>query len=195
MKQLNSKLVKGLSFLTLFLAVSFLFTSCSDDDETLNLVDKYNLAGDYTIQITPKMNNIKPLAKGEHLAKLVDKGNGVLELNFSGFRKLPMPFAMTVKTEMKVTKEKDGKLIIEPNGNGTFDANPPKDGSFDPSKLPADFPIPLDKLKEMKKNGGIHSKAATISGTYDIKTKKFNWILKPNIPLPVSVHIESISKK
>ncbi len=196
MKQLNAKLVKGLSVLTLFLAVGFLFTSCSEDKNDIDFTKKYNLVGEYMLNITPKMgmgDGAKAITNGNHPAKVVEEG-GKLRLKYEGFRQMPMPFAMTVDVPMKVTAEKDGKLIIEADGKGTFDANPPKDGKFDPSKLPADFPIPLDKLKEMKKNGGIHSKVATISGTYDIKTKTFDLVLKPNVPLPVNVYIKSLTK-
>lgn len=185
-------------FLTFFLSLAFI--GCSDELEELDgatLIQQHELAGKYKVQITPKMMGLAAITSGEHDAELINEGDGVLRLKYSGFREPPMPFEMSVNVLMRVKPGPNGELILE-NIGGDFDADLPEGVSvIDPNDAPPGIEIPEDALAN-----GIHSNGkSSISGVYKMLTGKdgteamnFEWNLEPNVGLPVVVNIRTNSK-
>lgn len=181
--------------LAMLIALSLL-NGCSKNDELTGeeLIKKHELAGTYKIEITPKMMGRK-VTFGEHEAKFIDEGNGILRLTFSKFNRPPMPFEMSVDVRMRVKQGANDDLILE-NIGGDFDANLPEGaGAIDPDKVPPGIELPPEALKK-----GLHSNGkSTISGKYGLLEdtslgKQFDLELEPNISLPVTVHIRTIKK-
>ena len=100
-------------FFTVFLALFLSLTGCKDeleDIEGASLVQEYKLAGKYKIQITPRLMGIIAITSSEHDAEFIDEGDGVLRLKFTGFKKDPMPFEMSVNILMLIKPGPNGGL-------------------------------------------------------------------------------------
>ncbi|MFV0541493.1 MAG: hypothetical protein ACK5MZ_09705 [Aestuariibaculum sp.] len=188
----------GTAALLLILFLSF--TGCSNDLEDVDgamLIEQYDLAGRYKVQITPKMMGLAAITSGEHDAELINEGDGVLRLKFSGFQREPMPFEMSVDVKMRVKPGPNSELILE-NIGGDFDADLPEGTSvINPDDIPGGIEVPEDALAN-----GIHSNGkSSISGVYKMLTNidgteaiNFEWNLEPNVGLPVVVNIRTNSK-
>ena len=187
-------------FFTVFLALFLSLTGCKDeleDIEGARLIQEYNLAGRYKIQITPKMMGIFAVTSGEHDAEFIDEGDGVLRLKFTGFKKDPMPFEMSVDILMLIKPGAKGGLRVE-NIGGDFDADLPEGKSvIDPNDAPDGIEIPKDALTK-----GIHSNGGSfISGNYKMmdnpdntQAMNFDLNLEPNVGLPVVIAIRTNRK-
>jgi hypothetical protein len=193
-------MIKKISFLVMTLVLGLVFTRCTDELDELDgaaLIESYNIPGKYKVQITPLMLGLIPVTTGEHDAELINEGDGVLRLIFSGFNKDPMPFEMSVDILMQITPGANGTLIVE-NIGGDFDANLPEgEVTIDPDDIPEGIEIPDDALIS-----GLHSNGdSTISGEYIITDNEdgtqsgyFDWVLVPNVGLPVTVGIKTNNK-
>lgn len=191
------------AFLILLPSLFFLvfLAGCSKDKaEKMNsaaLIERYDLAGNYKIQITPRMMGTTPVATGIHDAELIDEGNGVLRLYFTGFKTSPMPFVMSVNMRMKLHKGSGEEIVVE-NLGGDFDADlPGGQSAIDPDDAPPGIQLPEQALAE-----GFHSNGASeIEGKYKRiengdgeQQMNFDWELHPNISLPVTVQIKTLYK-
>lgn len=188
MKNLKLKLV------TLLLTiVSFLGCSNSEDDNSLDLITSYNLAGTYRAQITPSFMGASPITTDEHTIKIEDLKNGTIRLHFDNFKKNPMPFQMTVDISMSISKG-TGNMLILTGENGTFRADPPSGGAIDPNDIPPGIQLPEGS------EGGMASSKATIKGSFgeiekDGKTAvRFDLDLTPGIALPIKILIYTHEK-
>lgn len=183
----------------LMLMITVFFVGCSKNDDvkdSATLIKEYNLAGNYKVEITPKLMGTTAVTTGKHNAELTDEGNGVLRLRYSGFRAAPMPFEMSVDLKMSVKLISNDKLEIV-NIGGDFDADLPKGtGVINPDDMPNGITLPDEALKN-----GLHSNGkSTISGKYhkisgsNNESMNFEWEVEPNIGLPIIISIVTISK-
>lgn len=176
------------------LFIIFLFTvivcSCSKDDDNIgeDLIEQYDLVGNYNFNVTPTLMGGNVVTKGTIYGVITDEGNGVLRLRFNGFHASPMPFEMSVDVQFTVTESSSGLLVHAVEDKGYFDADPPA-GGVDPD-AETGFEIP-DEAQEQ----GLHSNGKSIiSGVYKNETKQLDFELDPAIGLPVIVKIQTIQK-
>ncbi|MEA4917402.1 hypothetical protein [Proteiniphilum sp.] len=170
--------------------------SCSKDNDGMDgkeLIQKYDLAGTYTAQITPAFMGTNPVASGEHTIYFDDLGDGRLRLHFEKFRVGSMPFEMNVDIVMNV-KEGSGNTVLFEGSNGTFKADPPNGGEIDPDDLPDGIQLPDGA------EAGLYSNKATISGAYGEiekngqKALHYDLKLIPGVALPIEILIYTKAK-
>jgi len=91
----------------LFIAMSVCLVSCSDDDDkapgSAELIQKHDLPGTYSIEISPSFMGGIPVSSGTYEAAITNEGDGVLRLNFGGFQALPMPFVMSADVQFTLS--------------------------------------------------------------------------------------------
>lgn len=191
---------KYFNFLVMALVLGLTLIGCTKELDELDgatLIERYNLPGNYKVQITPKMLGVSPVTTGEHDAELINEGDGVLRLKFSGFRRDPMPFEMSVDILMRIEPGANGGLVVE-NIGGDFDADAPGGVSIiDPNDIPEGIEVPEEALV-----GGLHSNGeSVIAGNYMMmdssdgsQSMNFSWELEPNVGLPVTIAIRTNSK-
>lgn len=175
----------------IFFLLAALLLSCNKDKDEVDgkaLIQKYNLAGTYSAQITPAYMGTTPMASGEHIVYLEDAGNGQLRLHYEKFRAEPMPFEMTVDITMTV-KQGPGNTVVLEGSKGTFKAEPPNGEEIDPDDLPDGIQLPEGS------EGGLFSDQAAVSGIFaevekdGRKAWRYDLKLTPGVPLPIEILI------
>lgn len=188
---MNTKTYKKFALLPLLMLLlgGLMLNSCSkedDDTSSSTLIKQYGLTGKYRFSVSPAMAGIV-VATGTVDGTIIEEGNGVLRLRFSGFQASPMPFEMSVDTQFTVTETPNGLMIHNVNGKSYFDANPPAGGA-DPNDN--DWNLPPEALEQ-----GLHSNGNSIvNGVYKNSTKKLELELDPAVQLPVKIKINTVQK-
>ncbi|MFV0248673.1 MAG: hypothetical protein ACK5H1_06915 [Tenacibaculum sp.] len=200
MYNFKKKRVKQYGIITIFILLFSSFIGCNKELEDLNgetLIIQRELAGSYKVQITPKLLGLAAVTTGEHDAELIHEGGDVLRLKYTGFRREPMPFEMSVDILMRIKPSVNNELSVE-NIGGDFDADIPEGQSvIDPDDAPPGIEIPEDALIN-----GLHSNGkSSITGKYQLmdnpdgtQAMNFNWELHPNVGVPVIVSIRTNKK-